>query len=184
MEIREFSSKTRDLETIRLTIKKAWDELCFKNHWPTGRIKIPQDAIFASIRGQEKIEKEMGENPQWSLLINIRQIAENWNWRRNPAPLQLLQSAKLWEGILQNLLVQKQEAAAGSSENLLSAIAWAKTHIQSRNADWERLGNKGDIKEKLLREIPKTAHALKRLEELTPEQKQAWLEEIERIIHA
>lgn len=177
MKIEDFINRSVNLEPVERAIQKTWEDLQRKNHWPLRKLRIARDVINATARGQQTIEDVTGDVPHgYSLEENISKIATQWDWKRSPAPLQLLQSQRYWQGILNNLKIQLQEGEETRKEALASSIRWAKNQISSRKQEWESLeGETGRIVlRRILKETRQAAHALGKLEDLTSNQKLEW----------
>lgn len=174
-----------NMEPVTQAIENTWGEYQKKFRWPLRKIKIPKNIINATAKGQQNVEGITEDIPKgFSLQENIRKIASQWDWKRSPAPLQLLQSQRYWEGILNNLKIQIQETEETKKEALESVIKWTKNQISSRKQEWESLeGETGRIVlRRILKETQQAAHALGKLEDLTSHQKMEWEKTLLEII--
>lgn len=177
MRIQEFIKQPISLESTEQTIQKVWLDFKKKNRWPNTPLRISREILIATTREQEKTERiSQDEIPGYSLEDNIRKIGTQWNWKKSPAPLQLLQGKKLWEGIRNNLQIGVEEQKESTKETLDAALRWGKNQIDSRRSEWQNItGPTGIlIRQRILKEIKEAAEALGKLEDLSNSQKLEW----------
>jgi len=169
MRIQEFLKKEKSpelLNEINTTIAMIWQEFAKAHNWPTSRYRtIPYQVSRAVAKEYQNLLKQLEHPEEVSFQAQIETIAQNWNWKRSPAPLQILTSQKTWKGLTIQAQLEEETKEEGSSEAYLSVLSWTKNQI--------RINSKKDPEttERLIREL---AQATLRLEELNSQQKKEW----------
>lgn len=177
MRIDQFIDRSVQLEPLEKAIQKVWKEFKQKHKWALTPLKIPRNVMTNTIKGQSAVEEiSDDEIANYGLEDNIRKIASQWNWEKSPAPLQLLQSQKYWNTIRDNLLIAITEKEESNQESLKSAINWTKIQLRARQKEWNQIvGPAGElIRARIEKETKEAAHALGKLEDLSPNQKKEW----------
>lgn len=174
MKIEDFIQKSPNLEPIQHAIEAVWLQFQREYHWVCKAPRLGKNTLTKVIKGQSLVDEETnGELDGYGLKENLIKIASNWNWKRNPAPIQLLEGEKVWKALAAAATISKQEKEASNKEALESAIRWAKSQVEARQ-------NKTNSKEEIIREITEAAHALGRLEDLSNSQIQIWSENLKK----
>jgi hypothetical protein len=172
MKITDLVERSADgLEPVISAIRKVWREFSLQHRWPARDKPIPRNVAHSVIRGQIRVENEKGPSKGFSLEENIAHIANQWNWARSCAPLQMLQSDRYWRGLADQKRIAAQESEAGLETNLTDALSWLRNMRKTKDPktpfpNW-------------VRDIKAAAKALGKTTDLTPSQLAIWEKEVE-----
>lgn len=176
MKIEDFVRKSPSLDPIQRAIEAVWMKFQKEYRWPCKAPRLGRNTLTKVIRGQSLVDEETnGELDGYGLKENLEKIASNWNWKRNPAPIQLLEGEKTWKALAAAATIAMQEEESSNEEALESAIRWAKSQVDARR-------NEKTPKEKILREVAEAANALGRLQDLSSSQIARWEENLKKFL--
>lgn len=119
-----------NLQNLCKILAEVWNSLCAEHGWPhrrTWQEMLRERKAIRSLARQYALDNSKEETKKALFWILSR-----WNWRKTPAPLNLLSSKTQWNSYKMVLARAKEEAQIFIEEKESNLKNWARMEITNR----------------------------------------------------